>query len=103
MEAEVHINEGMPKMSHIKKKKFAQVSAFSKRNSLLNNAWNLVLDVVSNLVPFLIEVLLEQQNFGALLLFCGSYCKSVKNGTILQGLGSKKLKFLIFVKNVELL
>ena len=60
MEAEVHINEGMPKMFHIKKK-FAQVSAFSKRNSLLNNAWNLVLDVVSNLVPFLIEVLLEQQ------------------------------------------
>ena len=60
MEAEVHINEGMPKMSHIKKK-FAQVSAFSKRNSLLNNAWNLVLDVVSNLVPFLIEVLLEQK------------------------------------------
>ena len=61
MEAEVHINEGMPKMSHIKKKKFAQVSAFSKRNSLLNNAWNLVLDVVSNLVSFLIEVLLEQK------------------------------------------
>ena len=72
LEAEVYINEGMPKMSHIKKK-FAQVSAFSKRNSLLNNAWNSVLDVVSNLVP-LIEVLLER---GA-LLFCGSYCKSVK-------------------------
>lgn len=96
MEAEVYINEGMPKMSHIKKK-FAQVSAFSKRNSLLNNAWNSVLDVVSNLVP-LIEVLLEQQ----LPFFFVVHTVKVSSRSWDNFTRTWKLKFLIFVKNVLL-